>query len=339
VSAAAESLPETWTEGTPFTFIVACGRSGTTLLRAILDSHSDMAVPPETRFIMSLLRRRRRYEPAGGFRTDRFVADLEWNFGFRELELSRDEARRALDPAPADTPDAIRRVFARYAARRGKSRYGNKTPVHVLSIPELARAFPEARFIHIIRDGRDVALSYLQADIGPDSIEAAALRWRRWVGAGRAGGRQLDPGRYVEVRYEQLVDAPEETTRAVCAFLELPFDPATLRYFERADEVLGTIRRADRFGGLRLPPTKGLRDWRRDMGTRDREVFQVIAGNLLESLGYELVPRPSAGVRARARVGAAGADLRRAAEVVGRAVFIPIRRRFRRPRTLAAERR
>jgi hypothetical protein len=321
----------------PFAFIVACGRSGTTLLRAMLDTHPDMAIPPETKFILTLLGRGRRYESPEGFRVDAFVTDLRWAFGLRELGLTVDEARSALEPPPADTPDAIRRAFRRYAERRGKARYGNKTPVHVLSIARLAEAFPEARFIHIIRDGRDVALSYLASDVGPDSLEGAALRWRRWVRRGRAAGRGLGPNRYLEVRYEDLAADPEATLRRIGGFLGLPYDAAMLRYFERANEVIEGTRRPHNFERLHLPPTPGLRDWRRELTPRERAVFEVLAGDLLADLGYEVEEGPpGAAVRVRARAGAALAEARRALDAVGRATFVPIRRRIRRPRAMAA---
>jgi hypothetical protein len=320
----------------PFPFIVACGRSGTTLLRAILDSHPDMAVPPETKFIVSLLKRRRRLERDRRVLVEPFVAHVRWSFGLRDLGLSRTEAEAALDPPPSDTSEAIRRLFARYAARRGKSRYANKTPVHILSIPALAGAFPEARFIHVIRDGRDVALSYLDTDLGPDSLEAAAVRWRRWVGQGRRDGRRLGPGRYLELGYEHLVADPEGATKQVCRFLELAFDPVMLRYFERSEEVLVGIRKPQYFEAIHRPPTAGLRDWRRDMAPRDATVFALIAGDLLSELGYE-VPgsRPRLPLRARARWRSLLAEAERVGDAAVRGVVRPVRRRIRRSRTLA----
>lgn len=327
-------------ERAPFPFIVACGRSGTTLLRAVLDSHPEMAIPPETKFIMEFLEHRRRYERPDGFDTDRFVDEVHRSWVLRQLDLTIDDVRSALARPPADMPDAIRRLFARYAELRGKSRYGNKTPVHVLSISALADAFPEARFVHIIRDGRDVALSYVGADIGPDTIAAAALRWRRWVRRGREAGATIVPDRYLEVRYETLVEEAEEVAGRVAAFLDLAYDPAMLRYHERADEVVAGVKRPHNFQGLWLPPTRGMRDWRHEMSPSDRAVFEALAGDLLLELGYEVSERPlRLGDRLRARAGALAADGRRASDKLANATWRRVRRRMKRSRAVAASRR
>lgn len=322
-------MTEAVSEGAlPFPFVVGCGRSGTTLLRAILDSHPDMAVPAETRFVVTLLARRRRYEAGDGFDTSRFIGDLERRGGLGQLQLPADEVRRSLagDPPP-DTPGALRRVFELHARLKSKSRYGNKTPVHVLSLPVISAAFPESRILHVIRDGRDVALSYLDTDLGPVTVEGCAARWVRWVGRGRAAGRELDPIRYREVRYEALVEEPEATVREVCEYVGLSFEEEMLRYFDRADSLLVGIRRPEYFQSLRLPPTPGIRDWRRQMAARDVAAFEAIAGSLLDELAY---PRgaspPSTGIRLRARSGAVGARIRERAGQAYRAVAGPVRR-------------
>ena len=120
----------------PFLFVVGCGRSGTTVLRTALDAHPRLAVSHEGRFVAPLALRRARYEQPGGFAVERFVADMlgdravRTNLGFDEADL-----RRALGNegggTVADYPDAVRRVFAAYAARRGKDRYGDKMPAYV----------------------------------------------------------------------------------------------------------------------------------------------------------------------------------------------------------------
>ena len=291
----------------PFPFFVGRGRSGTTLLRAIFDSHPEVAVPDETHFIVGLSRRRRRYERRDGFDIERFVADLAARRGFRQMGLAAPELGSDLqaDPPP-DFSEAIRRVYRHYAGTRGKTRYADKTPVQVLSLRRLGRLFPEARFVHIIRDGREVALSYLDAAWGPDSAEEAALLWKRAVTAGRRAGRALGPGRYLEVRYEELVDQPEATVRAICSFLDLGYDPVMLRYHERAHEIAGTMGMPEARQSLYLPPTRGIRDWR-DMAPGDLARFEALAGDLLTDLGYPSGTPPS---RSEGRAGACVRSLR-----------------------------
>ena len=267
----------------PFAFIVGRGRSGTTLVRAQLDSHPDVAVVQEAHFLAGLARRRRRFETPEGFALDRFLSALTEHRSFFRLDLSAEDVAGILsDPAPASVADAIRRIYAAYAARRGKSRYGDKTPSLVVHLPMFATMFPEARFLHVIRDGRDSTLSYLDASFGPTTVAEAAIYWRRFVDAGRRAGRALGTKRYREVRYEQLVADPERELQGICRFFDLRYDDAMLRYPERAGELVGKVHH-----NLAKPPTKGFRDWRREMSREDLTLFEALAGSLLDELGYE----------------------------------------------------
>lgn len=289
-------------ERPPFPFIVARGRSGTTLLRAMFDSHPQMAVPPESHFIVTMGRRRRRYESGSLFAVDRFVEDLSGHYGFRRWSLDAGSVRsRLIEGRVATYPDAIREVFALYASVNEKQRYAEKTPMNVIHIPFLARMFPESRFIHLIRDGRDVALSYLDADFGVESVGEAAIYWRRFVRKGRDDGRTLGP-RYREIRYEDLLADPEAVLRSLCAFVEIPYDPAMLSYHRQADRILETTSHRDRHERLRLPPTRGLRDWRTQMDEGSLSLFEALAGDTLDAFRYErgagAIP-PSITIRAR----------------------------------------
>lgn len=287
----------------PFPFFVGCGRSGTTLVRSMFDSHPDMAVVYESFFVSRLLRHRRRYERSGAFDHDRFTAELAGHFAFRKLGLSADEVAGYLTQRlPATTADALRMVYAQHAERQGKHRYGDKTPLYVNVLPVLADALPEARFVHIVRDGRNVALAYLQAPWGPMSLVEACVYWKHNVERGRRAGQRLGPERYREVSYERLTDDPEAVLRNLCPFLELDFDPAMLRYFERTEEVMETIRNRHHHQGLTQPVTRDVRDWRAQMQPVDVRTFESLAGPLLEELGYERAhPRPPLGARAGAQ--------------------------------------
>ena len=301
----------------PFVFIVGYGRSGTTLLRAMLDAHPLVAIPDESHFVVPMLYHRRRYE-RDGFDRERFLGDLLRHYGFRGWGLPADHVRAAFreDP-PGDVPAGIRRAFAAYAAREGKQRYGDKTPIHVLHVPLLAAGFPEARFVHVVRDGRDVASSYLEQSFGPRNVVEAALRWKRAVRRGRRAGAVVGPARYLEVRYEALVAEPEAALRRVCDLVDLAFDQAMLRYHE-ASRVASE---RPHYRNVARPPTPGLRDWRREMTPADVAAFEAVAGRLLEELGYRRgAPRVGPADRARAaaawtgvQAGRASARLRKSA--------------------------
>jgi len=300
----------------PFLFITGSGRSGTTLLRSMFDSHPDMAIPGESGF---LWQRYKHYERAGQFDKGRFATELTSHRRFRRWGLDADRVVAELsDPAVQGLADAVRCVFRMFADDKGKERYGDKTPGHILRLPLLAQYFPEARFVHLIRDGRNVALSYLDIDEwGSSSVAEAAINWRKRVLKGRRDGMALGPERYQEVRYEHLVENPEKELRRLCEFADLEFHPSMLRYFERAPEVLTTEVHPHRHQGLHRPPTKGMRDWRKDMGDAEVARFEAIAGGALTEFQYpRRFEHVAASARARATLEVSAARLRLASKYV-----------------------
>lgn len=286
-----------------FPFLTGCHRSGTTLLRVIFDAHPDMAVPSESQFWNAFARRRSRYEHADGIAVEALLDDLHAEERYRRWHLPRAEARAALsEPHVRTFPDAVRAIYALFARRAGKTRYADKTPRYSTDILLFAALFPEARFVHVMRDGRDVALSLLDVPWGPKEIGGAALFWREHVTAAREAGRILGPSRYLEYRHEDLLDDPEKVVRRICDFVELPFDPGMLRYHEERKPAKNEHMRH-----LTKPPTKGLRDWRAQMKPRDVRLVELLAGDLLDELGYGTttdagtVPMLEPALRARAQ--------------------------------------
>ena len=264
----------------PFPFFVGTNGSGTTLHRAIFDSHPDLSIPGEARFVAKLADRYREK----GYDTEQFLKDLGKDDRFENWGLDADEIEMALNAPPAgDYSEAVRRVYGLYAGQRGKARYGDKTQSNIHHLALLARVFPEAKFVHAVRDGRDVALAHTDGT----KIEQVAVSWKRRVTAGREAGESLGPDRYIESRFEELIDDTEGSIRRLCVFLDLPFDPQMLTYYERAGDIVSTTAVPDRHKDIFLPPTKGLRDWRLELSDDQVARFEALAGNLLTDLGYE----------------------------------------------------
>lgn len=281
----------------PFPFLVGARRSGTTLVQAMCDSHPLMAVPPECGFVLALA-------PDGRVPFDprRFLDGLYGDEGFQRWKLPRAAVELSFTAEPPTThADAVRRVYGLWAERQGKRRYADKNPEHVLRMAALDALFPEARIVHVIRDGRDVAASCLELGWA-STIEQAALHWRRYVQRGRQAGRLLPSIRYHELRYEDLVTEPEATVRKLCDAIELPFDRRMLDHRRSAAAQTGRTGTPhhNRFLNRRLMP--GLRDWRRDLPAEAVTRFELLAGPLLAELGYELSGKsPSRGVRLQVR--------------------------------------
>ncbi len=280
---------------TPFPFFVGANGSGTTLHRAIFDSHPDLAIPGESRFIVDLAKHRERYEIDDQFDSDALVNDLGRHKRFLNWGLAIEDLEAALAVAPKSTyAEAVRAIYGAYAAKEGKTRYGDKTQSYIHDLPVLAELFPEARFVHAVRDGRNVALAHAKGE----KIEQVAVSWSKRVTSGRRAGEKLGPDRYIESRYEDLIDDTDASVRRLCDFLELPFDPAMLRYYERADSLVATTAVPERHLDIYKPPTKGLQDWNRDLDSGQVARFEAIAGEALDLLGYERAqPRPPISAR------------------------------------------
>jgi hypothetical protein len=284
----------------PFAVPFICGatRSGTTLLRLMLDSHPELAIPGETHFIVPMIKATWRRGQSADELADLIVASERW--GDFHLDEADVRARlRGVDPL--NCADAVREFFRLYAERQGKERWGDKTPGYVRSMRLIQKVLPEARFIHIIRDGRDVALSVVPRSWGPSTIEEAADNWRRRIEVARRQKPHLR--HYLEVHYEDLVTDTEAVLRQVAAFCELDFDPTMLRYHERAAERLaekardlqkpwGTITAESRIESHALaerpPQPDRVARWRTEMPEADRRAYEAIAGDMLTAVGYEL---------------------------------------------------
>lgn len=288
--------------------IVGSIRSGTTLMRTMLDSHPLVAVPYESYFPLMLLARRSHYEGPGGIRENRLVSDL---FHDRRLSryivghwgLSEHEVRAQFHLGKLHTvPDVVRTLYRIYAAKQGKMHCGDKSPMYALWIPLLARSLPEARFLHLIRDGREVAASVLdrKARGWPKGPLATAYMWSRTVNSGRAAGEALGSKRYMEVRYTDLVSDSELILINVCRFLDLEYSPAMLEYGERA---LASIPAGDRWQhpNLSRPPVANLRSWT-ELGPEQLTRFESLAKVTLERSGYRTVTSPGPLLKGRARL-------------------------------------
>ena len=305
-----------------FPIVVGCGRSGTTLVRAMLDSHPRLAVVHESGFLSQFARHRRRYERGGRLELERLISDLLGHYGFGALGMEPDAARDALRAAaPTSVAAAFRVLYRKYASDRDKDRYGDKTPLYVQHLASLGETWPEARFVHVVRDGRDVALAYLDRRSGPNELVEAALFWRRSIKRGRRGGAALGAGRYLELQYEQLVEDPEKALRPVCAFLDIDYTPGMLAFHERFDEVMAHGRGDNlHLMNVARPVSRGLRDWRSELSPDQVSMLDVVIGDLLGDLGYErgVGARPRAIAVARARDRQVQSVARRAAHGVRR---------------------
>ena len=279
----------------PYVFVVGCPRSGTTLLQRMLHSHPQLAVAYDTLFIPQVVRREKDKNPPV---TPELVRRVREFRRFSRFGLPDDIPDRLADGA-ADYRELVCRIYDAYAAMHGKPYGGEKSPGYVRHMPLLQSLFPRARFIHLVRDGRNVALSLMdwgrqkKAPKGParkyrlwqeSPAAVSALWWSYKADRGRNDAQKLNPGSYLEVSYEALVAAPEPQLHKMARFLELPYADEMVNFHEGKTKTGPGLSAKAAW----LPATKGIRDWRRSMDPADLELFEALAGDSLAAFGYEL---------------------------------------------------
>lgn len=260
-------------------FVVGINGSGTTMLADALGKHPDLYMfPPETRILPYLIERypnsilrdllaRRALARALG----QSKAFWQWNNN-RPFLLS-DEVLAPLSDF-ASIADAM---YSHFARMEGKQRWGDKTPMYLQHIDILAQTFPDARFIHIYRDGRDSAQSFHRR--WKQAPARTIFRWKKAVALGREQGQRLGSTRYLELRYEELTADPESWMRRICTFADLVFHPAVLSSsMHHMDEAIRQVAQ----GRIVQNSSK----WCTYFTADQIDELEQIAGKVLFSLGY-----------------------------------------------------
>lgn len=298
--------------------VVGVGRSGTTLLRLMLDAHPGLAMTHETGFIPALhtlcsplhrgfYSRLRTTVQGHGWADslrEEFLRLLTSQPNWDDFHIPQEQLRESLiQLEPFNVSDGLRTFFRLYAARFGKPRWGDKTPNYCLHLGTIEQILPESRFIHIIRDGRDASLSVRGLHFAPGrDIESLASHWVRTINEARLQSRRCS--HYLEVRYEDLVLNTTTVLRKICTFAELDYDAGMEQYYKSAPVRISELEPTrDRRGNILVtretrqqtnrlttqpPQPDRIARWKSDMTQDERATFKRIAGALLADLGYEV---------------------------------------------------
>ncbi|MDD5579390.1 MAG: sulfotransferase [Methylobacter sp.] len=288
----------------PMPVIVGAPRSGTTLLRFMLDAHTELAIPPETGFLALCAKWLKSPEVS----PEKFIETISgfppgspiWpDFGIdKEVLSDMLDQNGCFKIAPG-----IRAFYRAYANRFNKPRYGDKTPNYCFHISAIHELLPETRFIHLIREGRDVALSWRKTWFAPgQAISTLAQAWRQHIESAREQV-QRNAVPVLEIRYEALITQPRLSLQRICDYIELPYSDQMLRYYQTAAARL--VEHGPRFDGngallvthdqrltqqaltLTPPSADRIGVWRREMMADEVREFEEDAGELLSELGYQ----------------------------------------------------
>lgn len=271
----------------PF-FIIGHPRSGTTLLRFMLASHPRLFIPEESGFIPFLVGK----DKLNSRLTLNECKNILRRIG--KLNILWKDKVNDISSFCSSLPEPrlsilLDQVFRNYSSDKPIIRWGDKTPLYIQYINVINEIFPDAQFIHLIRDGRDAALSAQKK--WPENAVYMDLfyllnNWVRNVESGKKAGSWLGSDRYFELRYETLVTCPMETLFDLCVFLNEKFDKSMLDHTILANEI--GPGPDDHTEVLNPVTTSSVARWKTKMSPFEKKISDRIAGSLLSRLGYQL---------------------------------------------------
>jgi hypothetical protein len=272
-------------------FVIGNRRSGSTLLRLMLTSHKNIAIPPEGGFIWVLGWKYDHLRVINQHHLQRFVDDLFMLGNTQDWKLDRESLIHHLgELVPCTFPQIIDGVYNEYVNRKfpGKVRWGDKTTGYVNYLDQTNRYFPNAQFIHLLRDGRAVVASYKNVPHLSNNVRDAALDWVWSLKKIIDFGRKIGPEKFIEIKYEDLVREPERELNQLCEFLNEPFDSNMMNFWMMNREEQLEPERHLGWKALTLEKvtTKRVSEWEVELSESEIQIFDAIAGDMNTKLGY-----------------------------------------------------
>jgi hypothetical protein len=269
-------------------FVVNAGRSGSTLLQSMLVAGGQVAIPPEAKVISPAIVKYLLLQFLGWPDLCRLtIALFESHACFPLWETSLRPAYQAAIRLPSGERSLARiidEVFVCYRDQRcpGAEVWGDKSPINTLHLPRILRTFPGARYLHLVRDGRDVVASMVARGI---AVNRATSRWIACVEQVLALQRKLRPEQFLEVRYEALVTRPAETLAMVCMFAGVEYREAMLDFWKLPSTTV--YRRAEHHSNLAKPLfSSSVGGWRRRLSPEDQVYVEKETAPLRQRVGY-----------------------------------------------------
>jgi len=266
-------------------FIVGTQRSGTTLLRLILNAHSQISIPEEATFLMPLLKRKYFERPISGSELRSFVNYLSLNPQFKLWNYDISSLISSLSQKDTITlRELLDELFSSYSRSQGKKIWGDKTPSFFRKIDILYSLFPNAKFIHIIRDGRDVFDSWRKMDPSKNNAAVVALDWCYKLFTIEKSFVKIPSDKKITIRYEDLLENPEQVVKLLCKLIDIKYESNMLNFYRTSNKYIGShhsklifqpINKYNRF------------KWKKTLSLNEAESFTLIAKYYLKKYNYE----------------------------------------------------
>ena len=277
----------------PF-FVIGSGRCGTTLFRRLMQAQGNTYIPPEN---WALGRCIRQYHKYGRVMDWKDMVDLQvGTLSHRShhwFEKPPRDLVRSLHALPAEKRSLAALINAEYiyhAALKDQKpkRWGDNSPGNVFHAEAISEVFPDARFVHLLRDGVDVVASWLKYSPYKGDLEGAAGKWKWSVRLARQFMEKY-PEKAIEVRYEDLVSEPEIKLKFICEFLDHPFDPEKIESKEPIDSMGDVTGREQHEKVTRSISTDSIGKGRRNLESRQKRKVDELIDETLVDMGYDSV--------------------------------------------------
>jgi len=274
----------------PF-FILGVQRSGTTLLRLMLNSHSRIAIPEEATFLRPLLTK----DNAKGVLNSQDISKIcnylnksphfsLWNYDKSELfEFLQKHEEISLN-------NLIEAIYVSYLRSERKGAWGDKTPSLFRNIDLLYKLFPNAKFIHIVRDARDIFLSWRKMDPTKGNPSVVAMEWEYKCHKIEKFLNRIPEANRLRLRYEDLLGEPENTLKHLCNFLAFEYEPQMLSFHKKSKFYIGN-HHSDLI--FRPIDKSNKQKWKKQLSVKETKIITILAQRYLKEYDYEMFSEKS----------------------------------------------
>ncbi len=271
-------------------FIIGTERSGTNLLRAILNSHSNIAIPHPPHIMENFFKIEPLYSVFGESGFKAMINDV-----VRMVELHPyswpiriDRERIFIEAKSRDLINIFFCIYEQYLEYTGKKRWGCKSTFMINHVALVRHYYPKAQFIYMVRDGRDVAVSAQKSIFNNYSIYYIARRWQKEQGLGIYWLNKLSREEIYLLKYEDLIDSPLETINKICIFLGETFENRMLEFFQDKDIQKGAALSVS-WKNMARPIIKGNYDkYKYELTKKDIELFEALTWREMDYFSYKL---------------------------------------------------
>ncbi len=274
-------------------FMIGIQRSGSNLLRLMLNQLPEIAAPHPPHILQRMMPLLPHYGDLSEEENfDRLVDDVcrlvEFNpVPWEGITLDRKEvASRCRERSLAAVYGAVYDICAE---AKGAKTWCCKSLANIHFVPQIEEYFKKPRYIYLYRDGRDVALSFRKAVVGEKHFYHIAREWAHIQELALKLQREIEPSRFLPVRYEDLIGDPEATTRKICDFLGVAYQPSMLD-FHKTPEAKRAASASELWHNVTSPVIKNnMQKFMREASRRDILIFESVAGQILDELKYDRV--------------------------------------------------